>query len=126
MEFNEDQPIYVQIINWVYDKIIKGEWEDDSRIPSVRELGLKLAVNPHTVLKAYDKLQAENIIYNKRGIGYFTAPEAARKIKDEMRQRFMEEELPVTYSRMKVLGITMGEMMKIMERLKTNENENEQ
>ncbi|MDD4292288.1 MAG: GntR family transcriptional regulator, partial [Bacteroidales bacterium] len=71
MEFNEHKPIYLQISDTICDKILGEEWREEERIPSVRELGITLGVNPNTIMRTYDHLQSVEIIYNKRGVGYY-------------------------------------------------------
>lgn len=77
MIFNNDKAIYLQIAERLSNEILMGVYADDSRIPSVREYGGLLEVNTNTVVKAYDDLSRANIIYNKRGLGYFVTPELA-------------------------------------------------
>ena len=71
MEFNSNRPIYLQICDWICERILSGDLAPDSRIQSVREFGAEIGVNPNTVMRSYEKLTADGIIYNKRGIGYF-------------------------------------------------------
>ena len=58
MDFKETQAIYLQIVDLVCDNIMTGKWKAGERVPSVRELGVQLEVNPNTVMRAYDCLQA--------------------------------------------------------------------
>ena len=78
MEFDQHKPIYLQIadaicerIDAICERILTGTWPEGERIPSVRECGISLEVNPNTVARSYDELSTEGIIHNKRGIGYF-------------------------------------------------------
>ena len=73
MEFNSNKAIYLQIADTVCDKILAGELKPEDRIPSVREYGATIGVNPNTVMRTYEKLTAEGVIYNKRGIGTWSA-----------------------------------------------------
>ena len=43
--FGDNRPIYLQISGWICEKILRGEWVADQRIPSLRELGVLLEVN---------------------------------------------------------------------------------
>lgn len=76
MEFNSNKAIYLQISDIICEKILSGELKADDRIPSVREYGASIGVNPNTVMRTYEKLTNEGIIYNKRGIGYFIGERA--------------------------------------------------
>lgn len=79
MEFNNKKSIYLQIADYFYENILRKQMNDNDRIPSVRELAIKIEVNPNTVMRTYQHLQEEQIIYNKRGIGYFIAEQAHEK-----------------------------------------------
>jgi DNA-binding transcriptional regulator YhcF (GntR family) len=112
MDFNEHKPIYLQISDTISDKILSGEWIPGERIPSVRELGSTLGVNPNTIMRTYDYLQNIEIIFNKRGVGYFTADDARDKIVDLQRREFLNEELPLIQKKMSLLGIDPCELFK--------------
>ncbi len=120
MEFNEHKPIYLQIADTLSERILSGEWEEEGRIPSVRELGMELGVNPNTIMRTYDYLQNLNIIYNKRGIGYFIATGAKKIILNYQREIFVKEEVNILFRKMDLLGIDMGELSELREQyLKT-------
>ena len=75
MEFNSNKSIYLQICDAICEQILSGRLGPDERIPSVREYGAEIGVNPNTIMRSYEKLTADGIIYNKRGIGYFISIE---------------------------------------------------
>lgn len=110
MEFDQGKPIYIQIADWMSDKILREEWLGDGRIPSVRDVAMLLQVNPNTAMRAYESLQSEDIIYNKRGIGYFVNPDARAKILDRNRSVFIGETLPEIFGRMKLLSLTIEDL----------------
>jgi len=113
MEFNEHKPIYLQIADTICDKILSEEWKPEERIPSVRELGVLLGVNPNTIMRTYDYLQSSDIIFNKRGVGYFISKDAKTTIISVQKHKFIQEELPKILKRMKLLGINPSELLKI-------------
>ncbi len=106
MKFNDSQPIFVQITDLVYERILSGNWIPGERIPSVRDLAVELEVNPNTVMRTYDRLQSADVIYNKRGIGYFLDEQAHQKVLRIRRDEFMATELPVLIKNMRLLGIS--------------------
>lgn len=110
MKFNDTQPIFVQITNLLYERILAGDWIPGDRIPSVRDLAIELEVNPNTVMRTYDRLQSNEVIINKRGIGYSLAEQAHQKVLDIRRTEFMAAELPVLIKNMQLLGITPAEI----------------
>lgn len=110
MDFNSTRPIYLQICDDICEKILSGELQPDGRISSVREYGASIGVNPNTVMRSYEKLTMDGIIYNTRGIGYFVSPEAKDRIMQQHRKVFLEEELPRILRRMQLLGIDPAEV----------------
>jgi len=107
MEFKETQAIYIQIGDYICEQILIGRWNEGDRILSVREMGVALQVNPNTVMRTFDFLQSMDIIFNKRGVGYFVSENAREKILGYMRKTFIEQELPVFFKNMHLLGLTL-------------------
>ena len=112
MEFVDNKPIYIQIYDSICEKILSGEYIESERIPSVRELGGEIGVNPNTIMRSYEKLSAEGVIYNKRGTGYFVSNDAKELILAAQRREFLENELPIIRKRMDLLGIDISELCK--------------
>ena len=83
---------------------------------SVREYGGLLEVNTNTVVKAYDDLSRANIIYNKRGLGYFVTPGARQQIAEQRRTQFLTQTLPDLCRNMKLLGISIEDIKKEWEK----------
>lgn len=110
MNFSNDKPIYIQMADRLMDEILADKYKDDDRIPSVREYAVLLEVNTNTAVKAYDELSRANIIYNKRGLGYFVTPGAKKQILKERKKEFMKERLPELFRQMKLLGITLEDV----------------
>ena len=106
MEFNSNKSIYLQICDAICEQILSGTLRPDERIPSVREYGAEIGVNPNTVMRAYEKLTGEGIIYNRRGIGYFICKDARENVLQTQRKEFLENELPDILKRMELLGIS--------------------
>ena len=113
MDFKSTQTIYRQIEHWVYEQILSGAWKPGERAKSVRELAVTFEVNPNTVMRSYERLQNQEIITNKRGIGYFVNEDAPEKIHAIRKKAFMEEEVPEFLKNMRLLGITMEEIMAV-------------
>lgn len=110
MEFNSNKSIYLQICDVICEQILKDELKPDERIPSVREYGADIGVNPNTIIRSYEKLTNEGIIYNKRGIGYFISAEAKEIVLRTQREEFIKNELPDILRRMKLLGIDIKDL----------------
>ncbi|MBF2562143.1 GntR family transcriptional regulator [Listeria welshimeri] len=95
--FHADKPIYSQISDWMKKQMITGEWKGDDKLPSVREMGVMLSVNPNTVSRAYQELERAGYIYAKRGMGSFVTSDKAifeqlkKELAEEITDRFLEE-----------------------------------
>jgi DNA-binding transcriptional regulator YhcF (GntR family) len=105
MNFNTDKPIYLQIVDVICDRILSGELKGGDRIPSVREYGADIGVNPNTMMRSYEKLTADGIIFNKRGIGYYVADDARDTVLAAQRKEFLEKDVPAILQRMRLLGL---------------------
>ena len=110
MTFTNDKAIYIQMADRLCDEILADKYKDDDRIPSVREYSVLLEVNTNTAVKAYDELARANIIYNKRGLGYFVTPGAKKQILKERKQEFMKQRLPELFRQMQLLDITIDDV----------------
>ena len=111
MDFKSNKPIYMQIVDFCFSKMLTNEWVEEGRVPSVRELGATLQVNPNTAMRAFDYMQTENVIYSKRGMGYFVAEGARSVILDIQKKEFFEEILPETFKTMELLNIGINEVV---------------
>ena len=110
MDFKNNKPIYLQIVDFCFRKILVGEWAAKGRIPSVRELSVDLQVNPNTTMRAFEYLTNENIIFSERGKGYFVSENAKNQILVLQKKEFFNEILPDVFSQMKILGISIEEI----------------
>lgn len=110
MQFDKDKPIYAQIVDRIIENILQKKWKTEERIPSVRELAVSLEVNPNTVVRSYNYLQDQEVIYNQRGIGYFVLSEGRERAKQIKRSEFIEKELPYFFKTMQLLEMTMDEI----------------
>jgi len=118
MEFKESQAIYLQIADHLCEQILLDKWKPDDRIPSVRELAVQLEVNPNTVMRTCEYLQQYDIIYNKRGIGYFVAENAGKKIIELKKERFLANELPQFFRNIYLLDMELDELKPHYEKYK--------
>lgn len=114
MEYNEHKPIYLQNVDLMQEKIVRGEWPEEERIPSVREMGAMVGVNPNTIVRSYQLLELQEIIYNKRGLGYYVKNGAVSRIKDIVKKEFIVNELPRFKAKAAMLGITKEELVELL------------
>ena len=88
-------------------RVLSGEWPEGERIVSVREMAASVGVTPNTVMRSYERLEGDGIIFNRRGIGFFVSEGAKDHIRQLERQKFMDEELPKLRERLNLIGLTI-------------------
>ena len=110
MNFKESKSIYLQIAERICDEVLLGQYRKEERIPSVREYAAVVEVNANTVMRSYDYLQTQGVIYNKRGIGYFVSADARELIFSLRKEYFMKEESDYFFRQLSMLGISAEEL----------------
>ena len=113
MNFKESKSIYLQIADRICDEILQGQYKEEERIPSVREYAAMVEVNANTVVRSFDYLQGQDIIYIKRGLGYFVAPGGRERILELRKAVFLRDELPEFFRQLKMLGIPLSDVEKM-------------
>ncbi|MBR6438994.1 MAG: GntR family transcriptional regulator [Bacteroidales bacterium] len=112
MDFNKNKPIYLQIVDLIYEKILSGEFHEGDRILSVRELGIELGVNPNTVMRSFELMQRNGVIATKRGIGFYICENAKQIVLNEQKKDFIENELPAFFKKLELYGMTIEDIKK--------------
>lgn len=112
MEFNQQNPIYLQIADNICERILSGELLQGERIASVREWAATIGVNPNTVARAYDSLTSWGVIFQKRGIGFFVSDDAKEQISALKKDEFIRNELPLFVRKAKLLGLNPVDLVK--------------
>ena len=111
INFDEHKPIYLQISDSICEKILNDEYAEDERIPSIREMGAQLGVNPNTVMRSYDHLKSLDIIYDKRGMGFFASPDAKKSVKKMYKREFMGSEMLSIAKKINLLEISLDDFV---------------
>ena len=114
MEFNDNKPIYRQILDYAFHCILSGTWHEGEMIPSVRDLTAELGVNNRTVLKALDELQSLHAIEPRRGMGFLLAENGMEIVRNEKKRQFFKKTIPGIIEEMKILGISPEEVLSIL------------
>lgn len=109
MEFLGKKAIYLQIADFVCEQILLKKWQENAKIPSIRDLAILLEVNPNTVTRTYAYLEENAIITMQRGIGYFVADKAYTNALELKRQEFLNSDLPQMFRSMDLLNISLKE-----------------
>lgn len=113
MNFSNNKAIYLQIADDINDRILTRRLKPEERIPSTRDLSAQYQVNINTIMRTVEYLQSKNIIFNKRGIGYFvtaTAPDTIINLKSE---NFMNNELNYFFRQLYLIGIEPAQLAQL-------------
>lgn len=89
LNYRDAKPIYEQIKDGIRRLVITDSLLPDEKLPSVRELAAKLAINPNTIARAYRDLESEGYIYTLSGKGTFAA--AKGDPKEQRTNELLEE-----------------------------------
>ncbi|MDE5786741.1 MAG: GntR family transcriptional regulator [Duncaniella sp.] len=105
-----NKSIFLQIADMVCEDILAGRLKGGQRMPSVRECAGEMEVNVNTVMRSYEYLAQQGVIFNRRGIGFFVADEAAEIISLRRRSEFLEGEMSDVFRQLHLLNITPDQL----------------
>ena len=116
--FDNERPIYIQLVEKIRIEIVSGKLKSGERIPSVRELSLTARVNPNTMQKALVELENEGLVYTERTNGKFVTNNKGliEKIKKEM----AKEKVNNYINDMQNIGINYEDAVKYLQELGGN------
>ena len=109
MEYNTASPIYLQVINELKKRMVKGELKPGEKMPSNRELAVLFKVTQNTAARIYREMESMGLCYTKRGIGTFVSEEddmisgLKKEMAEELVRNFMQE--------MEDLGFQKGDII---------------
>lgn len=106
-EFDNNMPIYIQLVKQLKIYIVSGSIASGERLPSVRELALQTQVNPNTMQKALVELESEHLIYTERTNGKYVTKD--KDLIDKVRMEYARELSEKYLSSMKDIGFTRAE-----------------
>lgn len=109
LNFTNDKPIYVQIVDSFYYKICNESLKPGNKLPSVRETALEFGVNPNTVQRAYAEMERNEIIYPKRGQGSFVTEQV--DVINELKKNLATEKMKEFINFMGNIGYEFDEVV---------------
>lgn len=115
IEFNNKEPIYLQIVELIKKAVASGELGAGEKLPSVREMSAMIGVNPNTLQRSYAELERLGITYTKRGMGSFIN-ESDGQI-DQLKQELATELVKKFLNDLKAAGISKQEAIKMIEEM---------
>ncbi len=109
MEYIDNIPIYLQIKDMLYRKIISNEYELGSQLPSVRQLAVEVSANSNTVQKALKEMTDENVVIPQRGKGNFVTEDVT--IVNKLKNHIVNEMFDATYDKLHSLKMNDNEII---------------
>ena len=109
--WNDNTPIYRQLRDRVVAMILDGVLNEGDALPSVRQVAADFQLNPITVSKAYQELVEEQLVEKRRGLGMYVNEGAREALLKNERERFLREEWPALYARLKRLGLDVERLV---------------
>ena len=119
-EFDDDKPIYKQLVDKLKLEIVLGHFKSGDKLPSVRELSTMICVNPNTIQRSLAELEDEHLIYTKRTSGKFVTEDV--DIIHQVKQEVAKDKIDTFVSDMEILGFNTADIVKL---LKERKNKNE-
>ncbi len=110
--FKTGYPIYLQIVQLIKGRILRGEYPLTGKLPSVRALSVILGINPNTVQKAYSELVRGGLVVMKRGIGFFVTDD--RDLLENERDRLLERILKQFLNDLSSIGVSLDQVKERM------------
>ncbi len=107
-------PIYEQIVDAVRKQISTGELADGVALPSVRALAKELRISALTVKKAYDELEAEDLIATVHGKGSYVKAAGSQLLIEEQRKE-VEAALEKAFQKARLCGISVEELKQMLD-----------
>lgn len=118
--FDNNRPIYIQLIEQLEEMIISGKLPPSSKLPPVRELAAMARVNPNTMQRALADLERRRLIYTERTNGKFVSKNLARLV--DSREKYIKERIADFVLEMHALGLSERELIKEIKELRNDEN----
>jgi len=112
--FDNNRPIYIQLVEGLRIKIISGKFKSGERLPSVRELALTAKVNPNTMQKALAELEEEDLIYTERTNGKFVTDN--QELIEKLKIKLAKEKVKNFLNDMNDIGITYEKAIEYLQR----------
>ncbi len=118
LDYRDARPIYEQVKDGLRKLMVTGAIREGEKLPSVRTLAGTLAINPNTIQKAYEALEAEGYVYSVPGKGSFAAPHTGV---DSRRREQLLERVDELVKELAYLGMSVED---ICGHIRTKEGEN--
>lgn len=111
--FNDNAPIYLQIVSGLQKAVVNGTYRPGEKLPSVRELAMEAGVNPNTMQRALAELERSGLVFSVRTSGRFVTEDEGRL--RELRREQSEEIVAAFFSSLRGLGMNKEEILEAVD-----------
>jgi GntR family transcriptional regulator len=108
-----DLPIYQQIVNQVKYLVASGRLAPGEELPAIRVLAERLMVNPNTVVRAYQILEAAGVVTKRRTAGTYVSADASPLARRE-RLKILTGRIDALLAEARQLGIRTDEVIDLL------------
>ncbi|WP_147805150.1 GntR family transcriptional regulator [Alkalicoccus halolimnae] len=112
ISFDHHRPIYLQLKEYLYSGICRGERPPGEKLPSVREFAVEAGVNPNTVSRTYSEMERDGVAVSKRGQGTFVTTE--EHIIDKLRVELAESQVDAFLQSMERMGLPPHKIVELI------------
>ena len=113
INYGHSKPIYEQVKDGLRQLMLSGVLAENAKLPSVRELAVKLTINPNTIQRAYRELEAEGYIVSIPGKGSFVSSNNAAL---EARKAELCEKFLAAVAELRAAGVSEAELVAMLKK----------
>ena len=114
INFDNNIPIYIQLLNYIKTFIISGQIQPGEKLPSVREFANMFKVNPNTIQKSLNELEEQKLIYTEITNGKYVTQD--NEIIEKLRQGYAQKVIEEYFEKMSKIGIDRNEAFDYLKR----------
>lgn len=108
-EFRNDRPIFQQLVETITVDIISGKYKPGDKLEPVRELALTAGVNPNTMQRALQEIEAAGLVVTRRGDGRYVSEEAG--VMSTVRSQYVGKSVEELIAALSALGLTKEQIL---------------
>lgn len=122
--FQNDSPIYAQLIQGLTLRIVSGIYSVGEKLPSVRDLAAEAGVNPNTMQRALTEMERDGLMFSQRTAGRFVTEDM--KMIEQAKKGLAEEQLDRFLNAMTGLGYQLPDIINLLKEKEKNKDKKEE
>lgn len=119
INYTSDKPMYEQIEDCIRQAVLTGQLENNTLLPSVRQLAADINVSTITIKRAYADLEREGVIYTVSGKGTYVRLDNVGKLQDKQNTELLER-LEKNVSELKQSGVDKAAVIELVNKIYDN------